>query len=136
MSTLRNGALDGFGSTVTSVFGGYARQFEGSGTTLGIQSLYARTAAGPASQTSYGPSLTAGQQLLDGQLQLSASVALTFIQVDEAGDSRVLNVRPSASYNLEQFGKVTLGYTHTARRLVNDQNFSEHLVSLNYGWSF
>ena len=142
VSTLRDGRLDGFGSTVTSAFLGYDRAFEASGFRFGVRGLYARTAAGPASQTTYGPSVTAQQTLLDGRLALAATSALTFVDFPESGRrSRVLNVRPTATYALERFGRLTLTYTHNARSLDDAGpdargRFRENLLSLQYGWTF
>lgn len=136
VSTLQDGRLSGFGSTVTNVFTSYARQYAEAGFGWSVQGLYARTNAGPASQTLYGPSASVSQQLAKGKLRVEASGTMSFISLDDGGDNRVLTVRPTATYNLDRFGNVTLAYTHTGRSLARAQNFSENLLSLQYGWTF
>ena len=135
-STLRDGALDGYGSTITSAFVSYFRRVGESGFSWGAQGLLARSEAGPASQTTYGPSVNVAHAWLDGKLTLGASAALSFVDVDEAGRSRVLNLRPSLGYDVDQLGRFTLTHVLTDRALSERNDFTENLLTLNYAWSF
>ena len=135
-STLRDGVLDGYGSTVTSAFLSYFRRLGESTFLWGVQGLLARTEAGPASQTTYGPSVNVSKAWLDDRLVLGASAAWSFVDVDEAGASRVLNLRPSLSYDVEKLGRLTLTHVLTDRSLAERNDFTENLLTLNYAWSF
>ena len=135
-STLRDGALDGYGSTITSAFVSYFRRVGESGFSWGVQGLLARSEAGPASQTTYGPSVNVANAWLDGKLTLGASAAVSFVDVDESGRSRVINLRPSLSYDIDALGRFTLTHVLTDRALSVRNDFTENLLTLNYAWSF
>ena len=135
-STLRDGVLDGYGSTITSAFVSYFRRVGESGFSWGVQGLLARSEAGPASQTTYGPSVNVAHAWLDGKLTLGASAAVSFVEVDETGRSRVINVRPTLGYDVEKLGRFTLTHVLTDRALSVRNDFTENLLTLNYAWSF
>ncbi len=135
-STVSGGALDGYGSTITSAFLSYQRRLGESGLSYGLQGLLARSEAGAASQTTYGPSVLVGKAWFDDKLRVTGSAALSWVNLDEGARSRVLNLRPSVGYELEKLGTVTLSLVHTARSQSARGDFSENLASLNYAWTF